>query len=259
MSTELSGLFRAAAHEEAVAAEREFPLGPDTIHRYVTAALRRRVALGALIGVAGAVVIGGGALGIQHYWQGEPLAASPTPAVTSSQSATPSVTASPTPSPSPTASASPTPTAPVPGETTPPPVIETTPPAPHETPVGAVPGQVTTVSGFVGAGSGEKQLSWNTVPDATGYRVYRSSSAAGPFVATASVIVATNATTIEYGGSYEYIQIWPRASDMYDYVDVTEGYVNYYRVAAFNAAGTGPRSPVVCASAPVPPGDPNKC
>ena len=256
MSSELSGLFRAAAHEEAVAAAREYPLGPDGVHRYVTAAWRRRVALVALIGAAGAVVIGGGALGVQHYWQGEPLAASPTPAITSSASATPSVTPSPTPSPSPTASASPTPTVPVPIDTTPPAAVERTPPAPHETPVGSVPGQVTTVSGNTGGGSGEKMVDWNTVADATGYRVYRSASPDGPFVATASVIVATGATTIEYGGWYEYIQIWAPSSGSYEYVDVTEGSPSYYRVAAFNSAGTGPRSAVVCAS---PPGNPAVC
>jgi hypothetical protein len=115
---------------------------------------------------------------------------------------------------------------------------------------------VTTVSGHTRGGSGEKVVHWNTVADATGYRVYRSASPDGPFVATASVIVATNKTTIEYGGWYELIQIWPPSSDSYEYVDVTEGSPNYYRVAAFNAAGTGTRSAVVCAS---PPGNPAVC
>ena len=250
MSVEMSDLFRAAAHEESVAAQREYPLGPDTVHRYIAAALRRRVARGALIAAAGAVVVGALALGVDYYRQGEPLAASPTPAITSSASATPSVTPSSTPSTSPTASQSPTPTAPVPTETTPPAADGTTPPAPRETPVGSVPGRVTTVSGHKGGGSGEKVVDWNTVADATGYRVYRLAAADGPFVATASVIVATGATTIEYGGWYEYIQIWAPSSGSYEYVEVTEGSPTYYRVAAFNTAGTGPRSAVVCASPP---------
>lgn len=249
MSNELTGLFRAAAQDEAAAAEREYPLGPDTIHRYVATAQRRRMARAAMIVAAGAIVIGAGALGFHHYWQGAPLAASPSPSITASASAEPSAT--PTPSPSPTASASPTPTAPLPAETTPPAVNETTPPAPRETPVGAVPVQVTTVSASTGGGSGEITVNWNTVPDATGYRVYRSSSANGPFVASASVIVATGATAIEFGGSYELIQIWPPSSDSYEYVEAAIGSPGYFRVAAFNAAGTGPRSAVVCGTAPM--------
>lgn len=250
MSVELSGLFRAAAHEESVAAEREYPLGPDTVHRYVTAAVRRRVARGALIAAAGAVIIGAGALGVQRYWQGEPVAASPTPAITSSASATPPVTPSPSLSPSPTAAESPTPSAPLPVETTPPAAEGTTPPAPRETPVGTVPGQVTTVSAGPGGGSGEILVDWNTVADATGYRVYRSSSAGGPFVSSASVIVATGVTTVEFGGSYELIQMWPPSSDSYEYVEVTGGARTYFRVVAFNTAGTGTTSAVVC-GAPV--------
>lgn len=249
MSTELTSLFRAAAQEEAAAAEQEYPLGPDTIHRYVAAAQRRRVARGALIVAAGAVVIGAGAIGFHHYWQGAPLAASPTPSITASASAESSAT--PTPSPSSTASASPTPTATFPADPTPPAAIKTTPPAPRETPVGAVPGQVTTVSANTGGGSGEITVNWNTVPDATGYRVYRSSSAAGPFVASASVIVATGATNIEFGGSYEYIQIWPPSSNSYQYLEAAIGSPAYFRVAAFSASGTGQRSAVVCGTAPM--------
>ncbi len=251
MSTELSGLLRDAAHDEAAAAAREYPLGPDTIHRYVAAAQRRRVARGAVIVAAGAIVIGAGALGFHQYWQGAPLAASPTAPITASASADPSATSTPTPSPSPTASASPTSTAPLPAETTPPAANETTPPAPRETPVGAVPGQVTTVSANTGGGSGEIVVNWSTVPDATGYRVYRSSSANGPFVASASVIVATGVTTIEFGGSYELVQIWPPSSDSYEYVEAAIGSPAYFRVAAFNAAGTGQRSAVVCGTSPM--------
>lgn len=248
MSVELAGLFRAAAHDEAAAAEREYPLGTDTVHRYVAAASRRRVARGALIAAAGAVVIGAGALGIHHYWQGEPLAASPTPSITSSASEEPSPTPTPSPSPSPTASESPTPVAPVPSETTPPAAGGTTPPAPPETPVGAVPGQVTTVTAGPGGGSGETLVSWDGVADATGYQVYRSSSASGPFVASASVIAATGATTIEFGGGYEFIQIWKPASDSFQYVEAVDNARAYFRVAAFNAAGMGPRSATVCGS-----------
>ncbi|NYI41212.1 hypothetical protein [Demequina lutea] len=245
MSAELAGLFRAAAHDEAVAAEREYPLGPDTVHRYAASASRRRVARGALIAAAVAVVIGAGALGFHHYWQGAPLAAAPTQSITSSASVEPSTTPSPTPtatpSPSPTASVSPTQAAPAPSETTPPAVSETTPPA-------AVPGQVTTVSAGPGGGSGETLLNWDGVAGATGYRVYRSSSAAGPFVASASVVVATGATAVEFGGGYEFIQIWRPTSDSYQYVEVVDNVHAYFRVAAFNAGGTGPRSVVVCGS-----------
>lgn len=250
MSVELNDLFHAAARDETAEAAREYPLGPDTVRRFVGAARRRRAARVVILAAAGTVVVGALALGVDYYRQGEPLAASPTPAITSSAVATPSETPSPSLTPSPTAAESPTPSAPSPVETTPPAAEGTTPPAPRETPVGSVPGQVTTVSAGPGGGSGEILVDWNTVADATGYRVYRSSSAGGPFVSSASVIVATGVTTVEFGGSYELIQMWPPSSDSYEYVEVAGGARTYFRVVAFNTAGSGAKSAVVC-GAPV--------
>lgn len=246
MSVELSDLFRAAAHQESIAAERDYPLGPDAVHRYVAAVVRRRVGRGVLIAAAGAVIIGAGALGVLRSWQGEQLAASPTPAITSSASATPSVTPSPTPSPGPTASESATSTAPSPSQTTPPAAVETTPPAPPEAPVGTLPGQVTTISAGHGGGSGEIVVDWNAVANATGYRVYRSLSADGPYVGAASIVAATGVTSVEFGGSYQLIQIWQSSPTTFQYVEVIDIAPVYFRVAAFNATGTGSKSTVVC-------------
>ena len=207
---------------------------------------------GALIAAAGAVIFAVGAMGVQRFWQGEPLAASPTRSVSASASEEPTATPTPTPSrsASPTASESPTPPAPLPTETAPPPAAETTPPVPQETVPAAVPGQVTVVTAGPGGGSGETLVNWNAVPDAIGYRVYRSSTPSGPFVAAASVTAATGATIIEFGGSYEYIQIWKPSSTAYEYVEAVDNARAYFRVAAFNAGGTGPLSGVVCGSPP---------
>jgi len=93
-------------------------------------------------------------------------------------------------------------------------------------------------------------VDWGTVPNATGYRVYRSASPDGPFTRAASISVATGKVTIEIGVPYEYIQIWPPSGDSFEYVEVVDGRRTYFQVAAFNAGGSGPRSAVVCAAPP---------
>ncbi len=245
MSIEIAGLLRAAAREEEAAAEREYPLGADTVHRYVGAARRRRVAHRALVVAAGVAVMGAAALGINQYWRDAPIAATPTtPTITRSTSQEPSETPTPTPSstPSPSATVSPSATH------APPAPIETPPPAQNEKPVAAVPGPVTGVSAGAGGGSGEILVNWDAVADATGYRVYRSSSAEGPFVASASIAAATGVTSVEFGGSYENIQVWQPTSFSFQYVESVDNARAYFRVAAFNTAGSGPRSGVVCGS-----------
>lgn len=92
-------------------------------------------------------------------------------------------------------------------------------------------------------------VSWTPTPVATGYRVYRSDSAAGPFLLSATFDVATARTTVAFSGTYEYIQIWQATSGEYldvQYVEAIQGERGYFRVTAFNAGGEGPKSGVVC-------------
>jgi hypothetical protein len=112
----------------------------------------------------------------------------------------------------------------------------------------------------MGGGSGEFPVSWDSITDATGYRVYRSTSPDGPFTPSASFNVATGETTIEIGIPYEYIGIWPTSDSSYEYVEaVWSGTPIYFRVAAFNAGGAGPLSVVVCSTPPRPREGPDEC
>jgi hypothetical protein len=243
MSDELSSLFHAAAREETVAAKREFPFGATTLTRFARDVRRRKQTRGVVYAAAAIPVIAGFALGIGWLGHFGPLFpgndspnVSPSPSVSTPS---PSVSASPTPSSSPSLSPSPSPS-PSPTYTS------TPPPPPPDNPV-VVPDRVTGVSTPNGGGSGEILVDWDTVEGADGYRVYRSSDAGGPFTRAASVNAATGATTIEFGGSYEYISIWPPSSSSFEYVEVVPGGPAYFQVAAFNSAGEGPRSTVVCA------------
>jgi hypothetical protein len=68
-------------------------------------------------------------------------------------------------------------------------------------------------------------ISWNPVSGATGYYVYRNSSASGT-----------------------YTQIGSTASTSYTDTGLYTGTVYYYKVAAYNSAGTGPQSSIVSAA-----------
>ena len=239
MSDELSEMVRAAVRDEALAAESEFPYSGAILGRFVRDVRRRRAAGGAMLAVASLVVIGAAALGLGRPWQA-------VPPVTSTPTPTPSVSASPTPTPTveptPTLSPSSTPTV-----TTTPAPDPTTPP-PETTPV-AVPGEVTGVGAENGGGSGEIVAYWDGVADATGYRVYRSTSPDGPFDRSASYDVATDETTVETNLGYEYISFWSSSPQHFAYVEsmYTQGPI-YFRVTAFNSGGEGPPSVVVCGS-----------
>jgi hypothetical protein len=102
------------------------------------------------------------------------------------------------------------------------------------------------VSARPSAGSGEIQVDWDATTNATGYRVYRAATADGSFVRSAKYTVASAATTVYYGGSYEYIQIWASSDSTFQYVEAVDGQPACFRVAAFNDAGAGPKSGVVC-------------
>lgn len=65
------------------------------------------------------------------------------------------------------------------------------------------------------------EVTWNAVPGAVGYKIYRSFNAAGPFV-----------------------QLAQRNSNLYDDADpsLAPGVTVYYRVSAFNSAGESPQT-----------------
>ncbi len=261
MSDDLSALLRAAAFEQEGAARAELPYSAETVRRYVRDIRRRRAAGGATLAVAGVAVVGGVIFGAAHLAPPDPL----TPVGTSSA---PSVTPSPPGEPTPTPTVAPTPTlvpttAPAAIPTSPPPTSSGVPPThkatepPPATPLPEAPGAVTVVYSGPGGGSGEVMVTWAPTAGATGYRVYRSGAAAGPFALSASFDVATGRTTVALIGFYETILIWqPQVGDYQDfqYVEAIRGDRTYFQVTAFNAGGEGPMSGVVCGEPPgVPP------
>lgn len=253
MSDDLSVLIRAAALEQEAAARDELPYSAATLGRYVRDVRRRRATGGAMLAVGGVVVLGGVLFGAARLAPVGPLVpiGDPTsPSVTPSPTVelTPTPTAAPTPTPAP-------PTAPEATPTSPPPMSSATLPtqeateAPSATPLLEAPGAVTIVYSGPGGGSGEVMVTWVPMADATGYRVYRSDAGAGPFSLSATYDVANARTTVAISGFYEYIQIWqPQGGDVQDlqYVEAIHGDRAYFRVTAFNAAGEGPMSAVVC-------------
>ena len=241
MNDELSVMIRDTAREEAAAAEREFPLSPDALDRFVGHVWRRRAASVAILAAAGVVVGGAAVLGLTQLWNAAPVPpiSSPTPSLSPSPNPSPSPQASPSPSIDPSPS-------PALSLTTPAPITTTPPPAPPP-PVVTVPGAVSGLSAGPGGGSGEILVHWTGTSDATGYRVYRASAPGGSMTRSASYSIATGATTVEYSGTYEFIGIWSYSPNSFEYVEVVDGQPGYFVVAAFNSAGEGPRQGTVCA------------
>jgi hypothetical protein len=225
MSGELGAVIRAVAAEESAAAATEFPFSREVLHGFVGGVRRRRAGRAAAFAVVALPILGGAAFGLGHLFQGGTVEPGVTPSVTLS----PTPEASPTPGPSTSPSPSPSPTT----------ATTTTEPA------GDVPGALSGVSAHPGGGSGEINVNWDATTNATGYRVYRAATADGPFDRAAGYTVATGATKIYYGGSYEYIHIWMYSRGL-EYTEASIG-PGCFRVAAFNDAGTGPKSGVVCA------------
>lgn len=123
------------------------------------------------------------------------------------------------------------------------------------------PGAVTVLDARPGGGSGEVELLWDAVADATGYRVLRSSSPSGPFSQVASLDVSTGTATAVPGviflrsDGHTYIPPVgrldrPDPSPEFLYIDLGGPGQRCYRVIAFNAAGVAPQSPVSCSSPP---------
>lgn len=239
------------------AAERGRTSAAGTLAR-LARDVRDHRAAGTVIVVVGLAVVALGALGLDRLGATAPPVASPSasaaptapasPGPTPTPGAEPTAVTTPAPSPSPTPAVTVPASSPTPGVVPPPPtpgVVPTTSP-PAEDPSTSVPGQVTVVDAGPSGGSGEIGVSWDAIGEATGYRVYRSAAPDGPFEASASVDVASGATTIEWDGPYEYVQIWLPTPQTVEYVEASIGDVGYFRVAAFSAAGEGPPSVVVC-------------
>jgi hypothetical protein len=125
-----------------------------------------------------------------------------------------------------------------------------------------VPVAVTAITARPGGGSGEVAVTWGAVAGATGYRVSRSSAPSGPYsvsvdlnLATAEVTVADSVANVFSPGSAEYFPVLtfqpgdPLPND-FEYIDLGGLEPRYFRVVAYNAAGDGPPSVVVCGSAP---------
>lgn len=121
-------------------------------------------------------------------------------------------------------------------------------------PSGPVPGVVVASAGSAG-GSGEVQVEWNAVANATGYRVYRTDSAGHVTRLLADIdIVSGRVEAVS-----EVVNVWsaqhtylpdrgplagPDQSPRFQFVDVGEPGARYYRIGAYNAAGSGPLSAV---------------
>lgn len=94
-------------------------------------------------------------------------------------------------------------------------------------------------------------MTWSGVAQATGYRVSRATSADGPYTTTADLDVATGTGTKAAGvvnlfvasdGSFVYVEVVSDAA--------TNGPRRYYRVTAYNPAGSAAPSAVVCGTPP---------
>ena len=127
------------------------------------------------------------------------------------------------------------------------------------TSAGSVPGTITVVSAAAGGGSGEISMAWDAVPNASGYRVSRSTAAQGSFSVSAEVNVLTGKAFAASGVTNLYTDqqtFFPLVfatpapttpSKHFHYVELVATRT-YLRVAAYNDAGEGPASLVVCGS-----------
>ena len=95
-------------------------------------------------------------------------------------------------------------------------------------------------------------VTWGGVASATGYRVSRATTRDGPYSTAADLDVATGTSTkassvvnlyVASDGSFVYVEVVTDAA--------TSGPQRYFRVTAYNSAGDGEPSMVVC-GAPTP-------
>lgn len=112
---------------------------------------------------------------------------------------------------------------------------------------------VTVVRAGPSGGSGEIELNWGTVAGATGYRVYHATASDGPFSIAADYDGASATSTKASG----VMNVYYTAEEGFVLIEVISDDAHsrrYYRVAAYNPAGEGASSAIVCG---VPPGYPS--
>jgi hypothetical protein len=93
---------------------------------------------------------------------------------------------------------------------------------------------------------------WKAVAGASGYRVQRATTSGGVFQVIADIDTATGRVTLTAGAT----NLWSPAPDEFEFVEVIAdgSAAHYFRVVAYNEAGDGPRSAVVCGAAAGSPG-----
>jgi hypothetical protein len=129
------------------------------------------------------------------------------------------------------------------------------------TPAEPVPDAVSVIRAGPGGGSGEVALDWDAVSGATGYRVLRAATAAGPFAVVADFDVTTGSTT----AADEVVNLWseqhsyiptdgalgsPDTSPSFQYVEVDGAGSRCFVVVARNGSGEGAESVPACGSPP---------
>jgi hypothetical protein len=116
---------------------------------------------------------------------------------------------------------------------------------------GTLPGQVTVVRAGHGGGSGELNVAWDGVPGATGYRVSRANTPSGPFSITADINMATGAIThpADVINVFSFVEGGSRHFGYTEIVINPGNQRHYFHVTAYNAAGSGPPSVLVCGTA----------
>ncbi|HTK15390.1 MAG TPA: hypothetical protein VL769_03280 [Acidimicrobiia bacterium] len=110
---------------------------------------------------------------------------------------------------------------------------------------GTLPGPVSFVRAGHGGGSGELAVTWSGVPGATGYRVLRSTAPTGPFSVAADINLTTGVVT----HIADAINVFPFTAGGFQYIEVVTRPGDqrvYFHVTAYNSAGTGPPSVLVC-------------
>ena len=103
-----------------------------------------------------------------------------------------------------------------------------------------------------GGGSGELDVAWEGVPGAIGYRVTRATAPTGPFSVTADINLATGKTThaADVTNVFSYVEHGVRHFGYTELLTTPPGgQRHYFHVTAYNAAGEGPPSVLVCGTA----------
>jgi hypothetical protein len=123
------------------------------------------------------------------------------------------------------------------------------------------PGPVTVLEAYPGAGSGEIELAWGTVPGATGYRVLRADSPDGTFTTAVEIDVTTGDVTDVaehvtnvWSEQYSYLPVsspfpGPDTSPQIRYVEYSSAPQRCFRVVALGPE-PGPESATACGSPP---------